>query len=109
MRLHAYESSRTYKDKVKFYHVKKLIKRTFHPGDLVVLFNSRLKLFPGKLKSKWSGPFVVKCVFQSGVVELESSTDANQERSWIVNGQRIKHYVGGDVEQFALVMMLVDP
>ncbi|XP_014503251.1 uncharacterized protein LOC106763594 [Vigna radiata var. radiata] len=109
MRLHAYESSRTYKDKVKFYHDKKLMKRTFHPGDLVILFNSRLKLFPGKLKSKWSGPFVVKHVFQSGAVELESSTEDDQQRRWIVNGQRLKHYVGGDVEQFASVMMLVDP
>ncbi|XP_014524465.1 uncharacterized protein LOC106780683 [Vigna radiata var. radiata] len=86
MRLHAYESSRTYKDKVKFYHDKKLIKRTFHPGDLVQLFNSRLKLFPVKLKSKWLGPFVVRRVFQSGAVELEYSNDDDQQRSWIVNG-----------------------
>ncbi|XP_014522340.1 uncharacterized protein LOC106778858 [Vigna radiata var. radiata] len=109
MRLHAYDSSRIYKDKVKFYHDKKLIKRTFHPGELVLLFNSRLKLFPGKLKSKWLGPFVVKQVFQNGAVELEHSNDDNQQRSWIVNGQRLKHYVGGDVEQTASIMMLVDP
>ncbi|XP_014493163.1 uncharacterized protein LOC106755508 [Vigna radiata var. radiata] len=109
LRLHAYESFRTYKDKVKFYHVKKLMKRTFHPGDLVLLFNSWLKLFPGKLKSKWSGPFMVKRVFQSGAVELESSIEDDQQRRWIVNGQRLKHYVGGDVEQLASVMMLVDP
>ncbi|XP_014515616.1 uncharacterized protein LOC106773436 [Vigna radiata var. radiata] len=109
MRLHAYESSRTYKDKVKFYHDKKLMKRTSHPGDLVLLFSSRLKLFPGKLKSKWLGPFVVKRVFQSGAMELESSAEDDQQRSWNVNGQRLKHYVGGDVEQFASVMLLVDP
>ena len=52
---------------------------------------------------------MVKHVFQSGAVELESSTEDYQQRSWIVNGQRLKHYVGGDVEQFASVMMLVDP
>ncbi|XP_014492345.1 uncharacterized protein LOC106754795 [Vigna radiata var. radiata] len=109
MRLHAYESSKTYKDKVKFYHYRKLIKRTFHPVDLVLLFNSRLKLFPGKLKSKWSGPFVVKCVFQSRAVELKNSNDDDQQRRWIVNGQRLKHYVGGDVKQFASVIMLLDP
>ncbi|XP_014492372.1 uncharacterized protein LOC106754820 [Vigna radiata var. radiata] len=50
MRLHAYDSSRSYKEKVKFYHDRKLIKRAFSPGQQVLLFNSRLKLFPGKLK-----------------------------------------------------------
>ena len=34
MRLHAYDSSRSYKEKVKFYHDKKLIKRAFNPGSL---------------------------------------------------------------------------
>ncbi|XP_014491937.1 uncharacterized protein LOC106754436 [Vigna radiata var. radiata] len=109
MRLHAYDSSRSYKDKVKFYHDRKLIKRTFHPGELVLLFNSRLKLFPEKLKSKWSDPFVIKSVFQNGAVELEHSNEDNQQRSWIVNGQRLKHYLGRDVEKFASEMMLVDP
>lgn len=109
MRLHAYDSSRNYKDKMKFYHDKKLIKRTFHPGESVLLFNSRLKLFPGKLKSKWSGPFVVKRVFQNGVVELEQPDDNEQQRSWIVNGQRLKHYLGGDVDKFTSEVMLVDP
>ena len=62
MRLTAYESSRLYKEKVKTYHDKKLLKREFKPGQEVLLFNSRLKLFPGKLKSKWSGPFIIKKV-----------------------------------------------
>ncbi|XP_014490073.1 uncharacterized protein LOC106752815 [Vigna radiata var. radiata] len=31
MRLHAYDSSRSYEEKVKFYHDKKLIKRVFTP------------------------------------------------------------------------------
>jgi len=60
MRLNSYQSSRLYKERVKAYHDKKLLKRNFEPGELVLLFNSRLKLFPGKLKSRWSGPFVVK-------------------------------------------------
>ncbi|XP_014490441.1 uncharacterized protein LOC106753155 [Vigna radiata var. radiata] len=88
MRLHAYDSSRSYKEKVKFYHDKKLIKRVFNPGQQVLLFNSRVKLFPGKLKSKWSGPFVIKHVFPNGVVELENPNDDGQQKSWVVNGQR---------------------
>ncbi|XP_017420344.1 uncharacterized protein LOC108330371 [Vigna angularis] len=62
MRLHAYDSSKNYKEKVKFYHDKKLVKRVFNPGQRVLLFNSRLNLFPGKLKSKWYGPFMIKNV-----------------------------------------------
>ena len=54
MRLNAYESSRLYKEKVKAYQDKKLLKKDFRSGQQVLLFNSRLKLFPGKLKSKWS-------------------------------------------------------
>jgi len=52
MRLNAYESFRLYKEKVKAYHDKKLLKKDFRPGQQVLLFNSRLKLFPSKLKSK---------------------------------------------------------
>ena len=62
MRLTAYESSKLYKEKVKKYHDKKLLKKDFKLGQQVLLFNSRLKLFPGKLKSKWSGPFTIKRV-----------------------------------------------
>ena len=53
MRLNAYQSSRLYKERIKAYHDKNLLKRSFEPGELVLLFNSRLKLFPGKLKSRW--------------------------------------------------------
>lgn len=41
----------------------------------MLLFNSKLKLFLGKLKSKWSGPFRVSQVYSSGVVELENEDD----------------------------------
>ena len=70
MRLTAYESSKIYKERVKAYHDKKLLKRDVKPGQQVLLFNSRLKLFLGKLKSKWSGPFVIKNVRPYGAIEL---------------------------------------
>ena len=58
----------------------------------VLIFNSRVKLFPGKLKSKWSGPFRVKDVRPYGAVEIE---DPVKKESWVVNGQRLKLYLGG--------------
>ncbi|XP_017438052.2 uncharacterized protein LOC108344094 [Vigna angularis] len=109
MWLHAYDSSRSYKERVKFYHDKKLIKRVFTPGQQVLLFNSRLKLFPGKLKSKWSGPFTVKEVRPHGAIELVDPAASDPERSWVVSDQRLKHYLGGEVECLSTVLKLRDP
>ncbi|XP_061344040.1 uncharacterized protein LOC133290013 [Gastrolobium bilobum] len=61
-RLAAYENARIYKEKTKRWHDKKIAPKEFEPGQQVLLYNSRLRLFPGKLKSRWSGPFVVKKV-----------------------------------------------
>ncbi|XP_070015362.1 uncharacterized protein [Nicotiana sylvestris] len=58
-RFHAYSSSSLYKDKMKYIHDKYARSKEFKVGDLVLLFNSRLRLFLGKLKSKWSGPHLV--------------------------------------------------
>ena len=62
----------------------------FKVGDQVLLFNSRLRLFPGKLKFKWIGPFTVVSSTQFGAVTLRTS---NQEE-FKVTGQRLKHYLG---------------
>ncbi|XP_017428664.1 uncharacterized protein LOC108336710 [Vigna angularis] len=109
MRLHAYDSSRNYREKVKFYHDKKLIKKVFNPRQQVLLFNLCLKLFLGKLKSKWSGPFVVKGAHPHGAIELVDPAASDPQRSWVVNGQRLKHYLGGEMERLSTVMKLVDP
>ena len=60
----------------------------------MLLFNSRLKLIAGKLKSRWSGPYVVKEVFPYGTVEL---FDKEKSNSWKVNGHRLKHDLGGPI------------
>ena len=90
MRLNAYESSKIYKQKMKAYHDRKLMKRNFQPGQQVLLFDSRLKLFPGKLKSKWSGPFAIKDVKPYGAIERmdPSSTDPEWVGLWISKGWR---------------------
>ncbi|XP_056688773.1 uncharacterized protein [Spinacia oleracea] len=92
LRLDAYESSRLYKEKTKRWHDKHILRREFKEGDLVLLFNSRLKLFPGKLRSRWSGPFRVSKVFPYGSIELWN----RQNGTFKVNGQRVKHYRVGD-------------
>jgi len=81
MRLNAYESARIYKQRIKAYHDKKLQKKNLQPSQQVLLFNSRLRLFPGKLKSKWSGPFVIKDVQPHGAMEIIDPTLSELERS----------------------------
>ena len=55
------------------------------------LYNSRLKLFPGKLKSRWSGPYTVVASTPFGAVTLKT----NSRNEFKVNGQKLKHYLGG--------------
>nr|GEZ49595.1 reverse transcriptase domain-containing protein [Tanacetum cinerariifolium] len=52
LRDHAYENSSIYKEKTKRIHDSKIKNRVFNVGDRVLLFNSRLKIFPSKLKTR---------------------------------------------------------
>ena len=85
----AYDNARIYKDKTKKWHDQRILSREFKAGDQV-LFNSRLRLFPGKLKFIWSGPYTMVSSTQFGAVTLRTS---NHEK-FKVNGQRLKHYLG---------------
>jgi len=89
LRLNAYESSRIYKEKTKAFHDRHILHREFAPGQKVLLFNSRLKLMPGKLRSRWDGPFLISNVFPYGAVELINERTGG---TFLVNGQRLKHY-----------------
>ncbi|XP_024014634.1 uncharacterized protein LOC112088520 [Eutrema salsugineum] len=89
IRLNAFESARIYKERTKILHDQKILKREFKVGDLVLLFNSRLKLFPGKLRSRWSGPFRVLEVRSYGALVLEEKDG----KGFVVDGQRVKHYL----------------
>ncbi|GJZ27250.1 reverse transcriptase domain-containing protein [Tanacetum coccineum] len=93
LRDQAYENSLIYKEKTKRIHDAKIKNRIFNVGDQVLLFNSRLKIFSGKLKSRWSGPFTIVQVFPYGTVELSQ----NSEPNFKVNGHRLKHYFRRDV------------
>ncbi|GJU40147.1 reverse transcriptase domain-containing protein [Tanacetum coccineum] len=81
-----------YKEKTKKLHDSKIKNRIFNVGDHVLLFNSRLKIFSGKLKSRWSGPFTITEVFPYGTAKLSHPDGSNFK----VNCHRLKHYYGGD-------------
>ncbi|XP_021740077.1 uncharacterized protein LOC110706463 [Chenopodium quinoa] len=100
--LDAYESAQIYKEKTKVWHDKHISKREFKEGDKVLLFNSRLKLFPGKLQSRWTGPFTVKKVFPYGAIEISNDNG----EPFKVNGQRLKPYFDGFVHKEAKVIRL---
>ena len=70
LRQEAYENSKIYKEKMKAFHDKHISRKTFEPNQQVWLFNSRLRLFPEKLKSRWDGPYIVDHVFH--MVQLNS-------------------------------------
>ncbi|GJY85416.1 reverse transcriptase domain-containing protein [Tanacetum coccineum] len=92
----AYENTRIYKERTKKWHDSRLRgDKDFKVGDKVLLYNSRLKMYPGKLKSKWSGPNIVKTVYPHGAIEI---TDRDGF-SFKVNGQRLKKYYGGDIDK----------
>jgi hypothetical protein len=74
----------------KRWHDKRIKKKSFDPGDKVLLFNSRFKLFDcRKLRSKWDSPFTVLNSTLHGVVTLQDS----DKNTFKVNGQRLKIFL----------------
>ena len=92
LRIEAYENSRIYKEKTKAFHDKMISRKQFQIGDKVLLYNSRLRFMPGKLRSRWLGPFVVSNIFPFGAVEIKSETT---NKVFKVNGHRLKHFYEG--------------
>ena len=79
--------------KVKRWHDKRIQKREFNVGDYVLLYNSRLRFFTGKLLSIWEGPYVIEEVYHSGAIKINNFEGTNPK---VVNGERIKHYISGN-------------
>ena len=91
LRNEAYSNAGIYKDKTKKWHNQKILRKEFRIGELVLLYNSRLKFFPRKLKSRWSGSYTIVADTPFGTVTLKT----NSQDEFKVNGQRLKHYIGG--------------
>ena len=103
-RLDAYENAKLYKEHTKRWHDKHLIRRDFMVGERVLLFNTRLKLFPSKLKSRWTGPYEITKVFPFRDVEVTHL----EKGTFKVNGQRLKLYIDGGVLDFKVTIDLQD-
>jgi hypothetical protein len=90
MREEAYECASKYKEKMKEVHDAKIRKKEFIVGQKVWLYNSRIKLFPGKLKSKWLGPFIITKVGGLGNIGIQDLKDGTKQT---VNGHRLKPFL----------------
>lgn len=80
--LKAYGCASLYKNKMKKYHNQRFEKQEFVVGDIFFLFNSRLRLFFSKLKSKWIGPFLLNQVLPHGAVELKINNKTRFKVNW---------------------------
>ena len=90
LRNDAYVNSKIAKDRLKKWHDQLIARKNFNQGDQVLLYDSKIHLFPSKLKSRWTGPFIIHQVYLNGSVDLINSKD---NRVFKVNGQRLKPYV----------------
>ncbi|RVW67237.1 Transposon Ty3-I Gag-Pol polyprotein [Vitis vinifera] len=103
MRNDAYLNSKIAKERLKKWHDQLVNQKNFAKGQRVLLYDSKLHLFPGKLKSRWTGPFIIHDVQSNGVVEL---LNFNSTRTFKVNGHRLKPYMESfsrDKEEFILL------
>ena len=90
-----YDNARIYKENTKKWPDQRILRKEFKIGESILLYNSRLRLFPGKLKLKWSGPYTVIEVTPFGAVILKS----NSGNEFKINDQRLKHYLGGNMNE----------
>ncbi|KAL4375929.1 hypothetical protein GQ457_02G021820 [Hibiscus cannabinus] len=88
--------TKIYKEKTKKWNDRKILSRQYLPGKNIILFNYRLKLFPRKLKSRWSGPFQVVQESPTRAVTIKSM---KYDHEFKVNGQRLKQYMGVQTER----------
>ncbi|XP_035544630.1 uncharacterized protein LOC118348012 [Juglans regia] len=100
----SYENALIYKERTKRWHDRHTLKRNFEVGQRVLLHNSRLRLFPETLRSRWSRPFTVTGVFPYGAVEVSNDS----KHTFKVNGQHLKPYFRGDFNKQKVSIDLID-
>ena len=89
LRNDAYLNLRIAKDKLKKWHDQLIARKNFKQGDQVLLYDSKLHIFPSKLKSRWTGLFTIQEAYLNGLVNPLNSKD---NKVFKVNGQRLKPY-----------------
>ena len=102
IRNNAYLNTKIAKERSKKWHDQMIMGKSFKEGDQVLLYDSKLHLFPGKLKSRWTGPFIVQQAYPNGSVDLRDPSD---DRIFKVNGQRVKPYVVQQVTKEEILLM----
>ena len=78
-------------------------RKEFQKGQRVLLYDCKLHIFPGKLKSRWIRPFTIHQVHSNRVVELLNS---NSTGSFKVNDHYLKPFVepfSRDKKEFILL------
>jgi hypothetical protein len=107
LRNDAYDNARIYKEKTKAFHDRHILPKFVVPEQKVWLFNSKLRLFPGKLGSRWDGPFIVTSVSPHGTVKLQ---DPKDDTLFKVNSKRLKLCIEGVAQnEDAASIHLMDP
>ena len=106
IRLEAYDNSVIYKGKAKAFRDAKLVRKEFQVGEKVLFFNSKLRLFPYKLNSRWLRPFEVVNTYPHGAIEIKS---LSTNKIFKVNGHGLKHFRDGDSVIFIEEIILEDP
>jgi len=101
-----YENVRIYKEKTKSLHDRMITRKEFNVGDKVLLYHSSLKLFPGKLRYRWIGPFIVSNVFPYDAVEI-TSLETNKVLK--VNGHHLKPFYEGWMVELIASAELAEP
>ncbi|XP_074277429.1 uncharacterized protein LOC141601067 [Silene latifolia] len=102
----AYENASIYKAITRAWHDNMISRRVFQVGEKVLLFQNRLRLFSGRLRSRWIGPYEVVRSFSYGAIEIKCLKSGKVLK---VNGQRLKHYHEGIEMGEVGILHLVDP
>ena len=100
----AYLNSQIAKEISKKWHDQMITGKNFNKGDQVLIYDSKLHLFSGKLKLRWTGPFIVQQAHPNGSVDLLNPDD---NRVIKVHGHRVKPYVVQQIVREEI--LLLDP
>jgi len=87
IRAEAYENSKMYKERAKLFHDRHIHRKEFFRSQKVLLYDFRLHLFPSKLGSRWTGPFIISHVFPHGAIKIQ---DPMRGMHFKVNRQMLK-------------------
>jgi hypothetical protein len=89
----AYKNARLFKEKVKQWHDKRILKREFHVGEKVLLYRSCLSFLQENYSQNGKDPLLFEEVYRLGAIKIASLKDNTTQ---VVNGQRLKNYIAGD-------------